>query len=112
MSIFLMYLQSSLVGMVATTWGLGVVCLVLFFLEPAWLGNATSRSILGIVGVALISGGSFYWWAFHNGEDFAVRKMAARESAIVQQVQDAQKAVDACNGGVDWDAVSGTCNSH
>lgn len=105
-----MYLQSSLFGIVATTWGLGACGLALFFLQPGWLGSNQSRTILLIVSVSLLSGGSFYWWAFHNGEEFAVRKMAAREAGITQRVQDATRAVGDCNGGVDWDVSTGTCN--
>jgi hypothetical protein len=110
MEIFNLYVFSWLFRVVGTTYGLGIVLIVVTFFLPGL--SETVRKWFLIAGVALLSGGSFFWVAFHQGEAFAVQKMAAREAETVQRVQEKTKEVDNCNGGVDWDVTTGQCISH
>lgn len=40
-----------------------------------------------------------------------IQKIAARDAAALQKVEDGQLEVNACNGGVDWNVVTGTCDA-
>ena len=103
-----LYVFSPLFGVVTTTGLIGAACIALFLFTPAFVPGQF-RTICGIVGVALLSGGIFYWFAFHQGETFMAKKIAARDQAALQRVEEGQREVNACNGGVDWDVTTGTC---
>ncbi len=102
-------LTSPLVAVVGTTGLIGAACIAVWFLAPSWL--PFNRSHVLWAGIALLGGGLFYWWAFHAGESYAYKLFAARDAVAVGRVQEAQREVDACNGGVDWDVVTGTCKT-
>lgn len=104
----LIQLFSPLTAMLATTWGLGVACIVVWFLAPAWL--PFNRSHILWLGVALISGGMFYWWAFHAGEAHMTQLIAAADKAAFERVEKKLKDLDACPGGrANWDVVTARC---
>lgn len=109
MQTILLHLLSPLVGALATTWGLGVLCLVVAFLAPAWL--PFNRSHLIWAGAALMAGGAFYWWAFRAGEAHMAQLIAAKDQAAIARVDNALKKVRDCNGGLDWNVVTGSCDA-
>lgn len=103
----LLQLFSPLMGALLTTWGLGVACLAAWFFAPVWL--PINRSHLLWAGVALMGCGAFYWYAFHAGERHMAQLVAAKDQAAIERVEKSLKEVNDCNGGADWDVVTGTC---
>lgn len=106
----LLFFLSPLLKALTLTTIVGAGGIALYLFTPAFVPGKF-RNICGIVGICALSGGAFYWWAFHAGETYAYQKIAAKDKAAIERVQTSDKEVMACNGGVDWDVVSGTCNS-
>lgn len=102
-----LFFLSPLLKWVTITWALGAGCIAIWFLAPAWL--PFNRQNFLIAGAVLLGGGAFYWYAFHAGERHMAQRIAAKDRAAIERVQEQQKEVDACNGGVDWDVTTGTC---
>jgi hypothetical protein len=109
MSWLLLQLFSPLVGMLLSTWGAGVACFAVAILAPAWL--PFSRMHLIWAGIALMGCGAFYAWAFEAGQKHMAQLVAAKDQAAVERVERAQSRVNDCNGGLDWDVVTGSCKT-
>lgn len=98
-----------MVAALATTWGLGIACIAVWFLAPAWL--PINRSHLMWAGIALLGCGTFYAWAFKAGEHHMTQLIAAKDRAAIERVEKSLKEVNDCNGGADWDVVTGRCKT-
>lgn len=108
-STLLLFFLSPLLKALTLSMIVGAGGIALYLFTPAFVPGKF-RNVCGIVGICALSGGAFYWWAFHAGEQHAYQKIAAKDKAAVERVETVLKDVRNCNGGVDWDVVTGTCN--
>lgn len=69
------------------------------------------RNIAGIVGVIALLCGAHATYFFRAGEGHMAQRIAAKDRAAVERVEKSRINVDACNGGVDWNVTTGTCDS-
>ena len=104
-----LFLLSPLLKWLTATTLVGIGGLFLFFAWPAWLPGRRFANVAGVVGVAALTGGAFYWYAFHAGERHMAQRIAAKDRAAVQRIDAGTKEVLACNDGVDWDVSVGAC---
>lgn len=104
-----LFFLSPLLKWIVGTWGLGIIGIALFFLWPAWLPGRRFSNWAGIAGVCLISGGAFYWYAFHAGERHMAQRIAAKDAAAIARIDQGAKEVMDCNDGIDWDVTVGAC---
>lgn len=109
MSSVALFFLSPLLKWLTFTTVLGAVGIAAFFLLPAWV-SANTRMLCLIVGVSSLCGGAFYWKAFRDGEQHMTQRIAAKDNAAIRRVDDAQRKVEDCRGGLDWDVTTGTCN--
>ena len=105
---FWLFLLSPLLKWVTVTGIIGVGGLLIFFLSPNFVSDRV-RVLCGMVGAGALCGGIFYWYAFHAGERHMAQRIAAKDKAAIQRVDEGRKEVEACNGGIDWDDTVGAC---
>lgn len=109
MSSVALFFLSPLLKWVTATGVLGAAGILLFFFWPAWLPGRRFANTAGIAGLCALTGGAFYWYAFHAGEKHMTQRIAAKDQAAVQRVEEGRREVDDCNGGADWDVTVGAC---
>ena len=103
-------ITSPLVAVVGLTGLFGVGCIIVGLLAPAWL-QITRQNLIWF-GVVLIAGGAFYWWAFRAGERHMAQRIAIKDQAAIERVNEATKEVETCiQSGGQWDDVTGSCAS-
>jgi thiol:disulfide interchange protein len=108
LSIYL-FLVSPLLKWVTVSGLIGAGGVALYLLTPAWF-PARFRNAAGIVGIAALVGGAFYWMAFHAGEKHMAQRIAAQDQEAVNDKDAALKDVHACrNRGGTWDVTVGVC---
>lgn len=106
---FVAFLLSPLLKYLTLSVVVGGGGILIYLLTPAWV-PARFHNAAGIVGICALTGGGFYWWAFHAGEQHMAQRIAAKDAAALTLVKGALDKVDACNNGVDWNVENGTCN--
>lgn len=101
------YVFSPDFGALLSTWTIGLALIAVCILAPAWL--PFNRFYLLIIGAGLMVGGLAFNWAFDLGQTHMAQLIAAKDAAAVERVRRGRIEIDKCNGGVDWDPVTGTC---
>lgn len=105
-----LFFASALFKTLSLTTIVGGGCLVLWFLAPVWLTKVINTVHLLWAGIAILGFGVVAWYYFHAGEEHMAKRIAARDAAAIQRVNVGREEVESCNGGVDWDVVTGSCN--
>jgi uncharacterized membrane protein YedE/YeeE len=113
-SIYLFFVSPLLkwLGLSGLIGAVGIAIYLLAPRTPPWFPIDLNRfrKVALAVGIGAFVVGGFFWYAFHQGESHMAQRIAAKDRDAERRVERALIDVEACNGGVNWNVTTGSCN--